>query len=74
MIGITSYPKSAGFLRTVGQGQWQVPFAELTAEHLANMVKRAWAVRAETQKELERVVPKEQEKARRTASLLKRYF
>ena len=35
MIGITSYPKSAGFLRTVKQEKWQVPFSKLTAEYLS---------------------------------------
>jgi polysaccharide pyruvyl transferase WcaK-like protein len=74
MIGITSYPKSEGFLRTVGQEKWQVPFASLTPDYLAEMIRKAWAARAETRKELERLVPPEKEKARRTASMLKKYF
>jgi polysaccharide pyruvyl transferase WcaK-like protein len=74
MIGITSYPKSAGFLRTVGQGDWQVPFARLTAEFLGNMVIDAWKVREKTRKELAALVPQEKEKARRTAGFLRRFF
>ncbi|MCW5200459.1 polysaccharide pyruvyl transferase family protein, partial [Desulfobulbus sp. F4] len=74
MIGIVSYPKSAGFLRTVGQGDWLVPFADLTADHLAGMIKKAWAVRTETRKQLEREAQREKQKARQSASLLKHYF
>ncbi|WP_417908603.1 polysaccharide pyruvyl transferase family protein [Candidatus Electronema sp. PJ] len=74
MIGIISYPKSAGFLRTVGQGDWLLPFTELTADSLATMIRKAWDARAETKKQLERFVLAEKEKARLTASFLKRYF
>ncbi len=74
MIGITSYPKSAGFLRTVGQGEWQVPFEKLTADYLGSMVKKAWEVREKTGEEIVRVAEKEKEKARLTASFLTKYF
>ncbi len=74
MIGITSYPKSAGFLRTVGQEGWQVPFARLTVDFLGDMVVKAWKVREKTRKELAAVVPGEKEKARLTASFLQRFF
>lgn len=71
MIGIVSYPKSAGFLRTVGQGDWLLPFADLTADSLAAMMRKAWDERAATKQELERLVPAEKEKARSTAKLLR---
>ncbi len=74
MIGITSYPKSAGFLRTVGQEKWQVPFAKLTADYLGAMIKDAWKVREATSKELEPIALQEKEKAKSTASFLKKYF
>lgn len=74
MIGIVSYPKSAGFLRTVGQGDWLIPFADLTADSLAAMISKAWAARAETRQELARLVPAEKEKARSTAALLKKHL
>lgn len=74
MIGITSYPKSAGFLRTVGQGDWQVPFEKLTADYLGNMVMESWKVREETRKQLVPAAELEKEKARKTASFLKKYF
>ena len=73
MIGITSYPKSAGFLRTVGQEKWQVPFEKLSADFLGTMIKDAWKVRKETSEQLKPIAEREKEKARRTASLLKRY-
>ena len=74
MIGITSYPKSAGFLRTMGQEKWQVPFAKLTADHLAQMVKDAWEVRKETKKEMLPIAEQEKTKARLTASFLKKHL
>ncbi|MGR0480201.1 MAG: polysaccharide pyruvyl transferase family protein [Candidatus Electronema sp. V4] len=74
MIGIVSYPKSAGFLRTVGQGDWLIPFADLTANSLAAMISKAWVERTATRQELERLVPAEKEKARSTAALLKKHL
>jgi polysaccharide pyruvyl transferase WcaK-like protein len=74
MIGIVSYPKSAGFLRTVGQGDWLIPFADLTADSLAAMISKAWVERTATRQELERLVPAEKEKARSTAALLKKHL
>jgi polysaccharide pyruvyl transferase WcaK-like protein len=74
MIGIVSYPKSAGFLRTVGQGDWLLPFADLNADSLTAMISRAWQERAATREELARLVPAEKEKARSTAKLLKQHL
>lgn len=74
MIGIVSYPKSAGFLRTVGQEDWLIPFADLSADHLAGMIRKAWSLRAETRKRLEQAASLEKAKARRTAFLLKSFF
>jgi polysaccharide pyruvyl transferase WcaK-like protein len=74
MIGIVSYPKSAGFLRTVGQGDWLLPFVDLTTESLVAMIRKAWQERSATREELARLVPAEKEKARQTAVLLKEYL
>jgi polysaccharide pyruvyl transferase WcaK-like protein len=74
MIGIVSYPKSAGFLHTVGQGDWLLPFVDLTTESLAAMIRKAWQERSATKEELARLVPAEKEKARQTAVLLKEYL
>jgi polysaccharide pyruvyl transferase WcaK-like protein len=74
MIGIVSYPKSAGFLRTVGQGDWLLPFADLNADSSTAMISRAWQERAATREELARLVPAEKEKARSTAKLLKQHL
>jgi polysaccharide pyruvyl transferase WcaK-like protein len=74
MIGIVSYPKSAGFLRTVGQGDWLLPFADLSADSLAAMISKAWHERAATKEELARLVPAEKAKARKTAELLKQHL
>ncbi len=74
MIGLTSYPKSTGFLRTVGMEDWQVPFADLTADSLAAQIKKLWAVRGEVSKKLAPQAEREKAKAKKTATFLERYF
>lgn len=74
MICITSYPKSTGFLRTVGQGEWQVPFEDLSPEFLSGMIIKAWKVKDKTRKQMKPIVDQEKVKARRTALFLKRFL
>ncbi len=74
MIGLTSYPKSTGFLRTVGMADWQVPFADLSAESLASQVKKLWAVRKEVAAQMAPIADKEKDKAKLTATFLKPYL
>lgn len=74
MIGLTSYPKSAGFLRTVGMFDWQVPFADLSADSLAAQIEKLWAVRKDVAKKMAPISEKEKAKAKLTASYLKKYL
>ncbi|CAK8723951.1 Polysaccharide pyruvyl transferase domain-containing protein [Candidatus Electrothrix laxa] len=74
MIGITSYPKTTGFLRTIGQDDWQVPFDKLSADTLFEVIQKAWNERQKTSKKISKCIPQEKEKARLTAVLLKKYF
>ncbi len=74
MIGLTSYPKSTGFLRTVGMVDWQVPFADLTADSLANQIKKLWEVRKEVAAQMAPVAEDEKRKAKLTATFLKPYL
>ena len=74
MIGITSYPKSAGFLRTIKQEKWQVPFSKLSADYLSQMVSTLWKSRQEVKAELAPIVAKEKTKARLSVELLDPYL
>lgn len=74
MICITSYPKSAGFLRTFEQEHWQVPMEELSSERLCDIIVKAWDVKDKTSKQLKAIGKKEKEKAKSTAHYLKRFL
>ncbi len=74
MIGLTSYPKSTGFLRTVGMDDWQVKFADLSADSLAAQIVKLWGVRKEVAKKMAPIAEKEKQKAKLTATFLKPYL
>ncbi|MEA3291721.1 MAG: polysaccharide pyruvyl transferase family protein [Pseudomonadota bacterium] len=74
MIGLTSYPKSAGFLRTMGMEQWQVPLDDLSADRLAGKIEELWAVRDQVAAELSTRAEAEKNKAKSTAKLLEKYL
>lgn len=74
MVCIKSYPKSTGFMHTIGQGDWTIGFDELTVENLAEIVKRAWEQRESTRKRLKPIVDQEKQKARASATVLKRFL
>lgn len=70
MISINAYPKSAGFLETVGMGDWAIDFANLSADNLAAIMKRAWDARERLLSDMQSVVAKEKRKARDSACLV----
>jgi polysaccharide pyruvyl transferase WcaK-like protein len=70
MISINAYPKSAGFLETVGMGDWAIDFANLSADNLAAIMKRAWDARERLRSDMQPVVAKEKRKARDSAGLV----
>lgn len=70
MISINAYPKSAGFLETVGMGDWAIDFANLSADNLVAIMKRAWDARERLRSDMQPVVAKEKRKARDSAGLV----
>ncbi|AGF77056.1 hypothetical protein UWK_00473 [Desulfocapsa sulfexigens DSM 10523] len=64
MISIDAYPKSAGFLKTVGMGDWRIALADLSVENLSAIMRRAWDDRDRLSKEMLPVVEIEKKKAR----------
>jgi len=74
MIGVLSYPKSDGFLRTIDQQDWVVPFEKFSADYLGEIVKNAWQQREQTRTQLKPIVDSEKHKARSSAQLLRQFL
>lgn len=70
MVNINAYPKSAGFMRTVGQGEWTVNFEDLSVDHLSAVMLRSWERRAQTRKDMLPLVTVEKSKARDSVRLV----
>lgn len=70
MVCIKSYPKSTGFMHTIGQGDWSIGFEDLTSENLYDIVMRAWERREQTGRELLPIADAEKQKARGSAKIL----
>jgi polysaccharide pyruvyl transferase WcaK-like protein len=74
MVGVLSYPKSDGFLRTINQQDWVVPFEKFSVDHLGEIVQNAWQQREQTRTQLKPIVDAEKHKARSSAQLLRRFL
>lgn len=64
MINISAYPKSTGFIKTVGMGDWAIDFAELTIDNLTNLMMKAWENREGLKQHMQPIVNEEKRKAR----------
>ncbi len=64
MVNISAYPKSDGFLKTVGMGDWSVSMGELSTEKLTSTMIKAWENREELKKHMQPIVDVEKTKAR----------
>lgn len=70
IVGINSYPKTAGFMQTVGQGRWVINFDELTTDSLTTLIKKAWTEQQETKASMQPLVQREQAKAKSSVGLV----
>lgn len=70
MISIDAYPKSGGFLKTIGMGDWRIGFGDLSAENLAGIIRRARDRREALRARMAPVVAAEKEKARASVRLV----
>jgi polysaccharide pyruvyl transferase WcaK-like protein len=64
MLNINAYPKSAGFLKTIGMGDWTVAIETLSTENLTSMMLKLWENREELKKQMMPIVDQEKRKAR----------
>ena len=70
MINIEAYPKSAGFLRTIGMKDWNISLDGISVENLTGIIKRAWAEREGLRQMLRPIVDQEKKKARASVGLV----
>ncbi|MCK5070000.1 MAG: polysaccharide pyruvyl transferase family protein [Desulfocapsa sp.] len=69
-ISINAYPKSAGFLRTVGMGDWTIDFEDLSVENLTALMSKAWNEREGLAELMEPIVKLEKQKSRDSVTLV----
>lgn len=74
MISINAYPKSAGFLKTIGMGDWTIDFDVLSVEKLSGLMQRAWHERDRLRVEMQPIVELEKKKARDSVRLVTKLF
>jgi polysaccharide pyruvyl transferase WcaK-like protein len=74
LVGIICTPKNRGYMRSIQQEARMIEFDHFTADNFLGLCKSTWTQRHEIRAELGRIIPREQEKARRTARLLSPYL
>ena len=70
MISINSYPKNAGFMRSIGQDDWMIEFNALSVDTIVETVARSFNARDERRKELLPITAVEKEKAKKAVQLV----
>lgn len=70
MISINAYPKSAGFVKTVGMGDWTIDFKDLAVDNLSDIMHRAWNSRDQLREKMRPIVEIEKKKARDSVKLV----
>jgi len=70
MVNINAYPKSAGFMNSIGMGDWTLPFEGLTAQSLGDTIVRAFESRQALRERMVPIVAGEKRKARASVGLV----
>ena len=70
MICINSYPKSAGFMRSIEQERWLIEFNDLNLSNLTELIRIAWQKREETRAHMQPIVEREKQKAFSSAKIV----
>jgi polysaccharide pyruvyl transferase WcaK-like protein len=69
-ISINAYPKSAGFIKTVGLGDWTIDFENLSVENLSTIMKKCWEDRHGLAEMMKPIVELEKKKSRDSVDLV----
>jgi len=70
VIGIIAYPKTRGFLESIGQKERMIEFRDFDMDRLFNLISSMWEDRFRIKKELINFISKEKLKAKRSAEFL----
>ncbi len=70
MVNINAYPKSAGFMNSIGMGDWTLAFDGLTEARLTETIVRAFEQRQALSEQMKPVVAVEKEKARASIDMV----
>lgn len=70
-VNLNTYPKSAAYMRTVGQGAWNLNIEDFSRASLGQLARSAWDSRAATRAQLEQLVPVEKAKASGSAQRIR---
>jgi polysaccharide pyruvyl transferase WcaK-like protein len=70
MINIEAYPKSAGFLRTIGMDNWNISLDGISVDNLTGIVKKAWCEQESLRRMMQPIVDQEKKKARASVDLV----
>jgi len=73
-VGIVTYPKNRGYMRTIGMEAHLVDFKELAVESFFARISAAWHDRERIREAMLPQVAREKEKARRSAEVLREYL
>ncbi len=73
-VGILTYPKNRGYMRTIGMESHLVEFKELSVESYFSRIRAAFQQREQIRGAMLPQVAREKEKARRSAEVLKEYL
>lgn len=74
VVGIISYPKTAGYLKTIEQDTWTIKFSDVDVEPLLKLILQASEQKAQIRLVLLPAVEREKAKARDSALLLKPFL
>jgi polysaccharide pyruvyl transferase WcaK-like protein len=73
-LNLNTYPKSAAYMETIGQGRWSLNIEDFSRQALATLARSGWQARSATRAELEKRVPVEKSKAAFSAQRLRDLF
>jgi polysaccharide pyruvyl transferase WcaK-like protein len=70
VVGIISYPKTAGYLQSIQQDSWTIHFNDLSVDSLSSLILKAYEQRSDIRSSLVSAIQSEKLKARESARLL----
>jgi len=73
-VGIVTYPKNRGYMRTIGLEKNLIEFRDLSVDRYTEIIRTAFVSREKIREEMIPNVSREKEKARDTAGYLEKYF